>query len=74
MLNGIVAIQNGTLSLTSNSNNNTAAGRVVYSEQLYLYDPITGNSTDFTTNFSFKISIIISLGQDGLAFLANVTI
>jgi hypothetical protein len=68
MLNGTAAIQNGTLSLTINSNNNTAAGRAVYSEQLHLYDPITGNSTDFTTNFSFKISTVISPGQDGLAF------
>jgi hypothetical protein len=68
MLNGTAAIQNGTLSLTSNSNNNTAAGRAVYSEQLHLYDPITGNSTDFTTKFSFKISTVTSPGQDGLAF------
>ncbi|XP_059446401.1 L-type lectin-domain containing receptor kinase IX.1-like [Corylus avellana] len=68
ILNGTAAIQNGTLSLTSNPNNNTAAGRAVYSEQLHLYDPITGNSTDFTTNFSFKISTVTSPGQDGLAF------
>jgi hypothetical protein len=68
MLNGTAATENGTLSLTSNPNNNTAAGRAVYSEQLHLYDPITGNSTDFTTNFSFKISTVTSPGQDGLAF------
>ncbi|KAE8008289.1 hypothetical protein FH972_004811 [Carpinus fangiana] len=68
MLNGTAAIQNGALSLTSKPNNNTAAGRAVYSEQLHLYDPITGNSTDFTTKFSFKISTVTSPGQDGLAF------
>ena len=68
ILNGIAAIKNGSLSLTSNANNNTAAGRAVYSEQLHLYDPTTGNPTDFTTRFSFKISTVISPGQDGLAF------
>jgi hypothetical protein len=68
IFNGTAAIQNGTLSLTSNPNNNTAAGRAVYSEQLHLYDPITGNSTNFTTKFSFKISTVQPPGQDGLAF------
>jgi hypothetical protein len=68
IFNGTAAIQNGTLSLTSNPNNNNAAGRAVYFEQLHLYDRITGNSTDFATNFSFKISTVTSPGQDGLAF------
>ncbi|KAE8008293.1 hypothetical protein FH972_004815 [Carpinus fangiana] len=45
-----------------------AAGRAVYSQQLHVYDPITGNSTDFTTHFSFKISPVDPQGQDGLAF------
>jgi hypothetical protein len=69
VLNGTAAIQNGALSLTSNDpNEDFAAGRAVYIEQLHLYDPITGNSTDFTTKFSFKISTVQSPGQDGLAF------
>lgn len=68
IFNGTAAIQNGALSLTSNPNNNTAAGRAVYFEQLHLYDPIKGNSTDFTSKFSFKISTVTSAGQDGLAF------
>jgi hypothetical protein len=68
ILNGTSAIQNGSLSLTSNISNNTAAGRAVYFEQLHLYDPITGNSTDFNTQFAFKISTVVPPGQDGLAF------
>jgi hypothetical protein len=69
IFNGTAAIQNGALSLTSNDpNDETAAGRAVYIEQLHLYDPITGNSTDFTTKFSFKISTVKPPGQDGLAF------
>ncbi|XP_062176282.1 L-type lectin-domain containing receptor kinase IX.1-like [Alnus glutinosa] len=69
ILNGTAAIQNGALSLTGNNpNEDFAAGRAVYIEQLHLYDPITGNSTDFTTKFSFKISTVQLPGQDGLAF------
>ncbi|KAE8008298.1 hypothetical protein FH972_004820 [Carpinus fangiana] len=68
ILNGTAVIENGILSLSRNSANNTAGGRAVYSEQLHLYDPITGNSTDFTTQFSFQISTVTEPGQDGLAF------
>ena len=67
-LNGTASIQNGILALTSYSTDNTAAGRATYFEDMQLFDPITGKSTDFTTHFSFKISTINSSGQDGLTF------
>ncbi|GLT61052.1 hypothetical protein SLA2020_337870 [Shorea laevis] len=64
ILNGTADIKNRILSLTNQSNDNKAAGRAVYFEQLHLYDPIAGNSTDFTTQFSFKISTVTPPGQD----------
>lgn len=67
-LNGTASIQNGILALTSYPANNTAAGRATYFEDMQLFDPITGKSTDFTTHFSFQISTINSSGQDGLTF------
>ncbi|KAB1206707.1 L-type lectin-domain containing receptor kinase IX.1 [Morella rubra] len=70
-INGTAVIQDGVLSLTDYSVNNTAAGRAVYFEEMQLFDPITGKSTDFTTQFSFKISTITEPGQDGLAFFLS---
>ncbi|XP_041011601.1 L-type lectin-domain containing receptor kinase IX.1-like [Juglans microcarpa x Juglans regia] len=67
-LNGTASILNPVLSLTSDPNNNSSAGRAVYFEDMQLFDPSTGKFTDFTTHFSFQISTVTQPGQDGLAF------
>ncbi|KAF5448410.1 hypothetical protein F2P56_028948 [Juglans regia] len=67
-LNGTASILNGVLSLTSDPNISSSAGRAVYFEDIQLFDPSTGKFTDFTTHFSFKISTVTQPGQDGLAF------
>ena len=50
-------------------------GRALYHERVHLWDNSTGklNATDFTTNFSFKITAIdqVSGVGDGLAFFIS---
>ncbi|XP_015899111.3 L-type lectin-domain containing receptor kinase IX.1 [Ziziphus jujuba] len=58
---------NEALPLTHNNWNST--GRVVYSEELLLQDPISGKFADFTTKFSFNISSLSDQdGAEGFAF------
>ncbi|KAI9195329.1 hypothetical protein LWI28_013879 [Acer negundo] len=66
----------GILSLTDNradSSNEHSVGRAVYAEDMHLWDAGTGQIADFTTHFSFNISLLrpVSVTGDGLAFFLS---
>ncbi|KAL9270648.1 L-type lectin-domain containing receptor kinase IX.1-like protein [Drosera capensis] len=62
----------GIIQLTKNQQDSTltdSVGRASYSHQVQLWDPVTGNLTDFTTHFTFRIKQASSSEYgDGLAF------
>ncbi|GAB2283000.1 hypothetical protein Dimus_017532 [Dionaea muscipula] len=62
----------GVIQLTKNQADGSLAdsvGRASYSNAIQLWDPTTGNLTDFTTRFSFIIKQVnASFYGDGLAF------
>lgn len=62
---------NGVIQLTKNQVGalTDSVGRASYSHPVQLWDPVTGNLTDFTTHFTFIIQQVSSSQYgDGLAF------
>ncbi|KAM3357102.1 hypothetical protein P3S68_023816 [Capsicum galapagoense] len=60
--------ENGAIQLISNHSVrglNASVGRATYSRPLHLWDKASGNVTDFSTNFTFRIS---SQGKGGYRF------
>ncbi|KAK0608128.1 hypothetical protein LWI29_025861 [Acer saccharum] len=66
---------NGILSLTKNQADLTresSVGRAVYAEEMHLRDAGTGQIADFSTHFSFNISLLPGGSSgDGLAFFLS---
>ncbi|GAB2242864.1 hypothetical protein Droror1_Dr00019639 [Drosera rotundifolia] len=62
----------GVIQLTKNQQDGTltdSVGQASYSHPSQLWDPVTGNLTDFTTHVTFIIKQVSSSGYgDGLAF------
>ncbi|GAB2231988.1 hypothetical protein Drorol1_Dr00011007, partial [Drosera rotundifolia] len=65
-------VSTGVIQLTKNQQDGTlidSVGRASYSHPSQLWDPVTGNLTDFTTHVTFIIKQVNSSGYgDGLAF------
>ncbi|RRT68806.1 hypothetical protein B296_00037610 [Ensete ventricosum] len=65
---GNAVINDNTILLTKDGANMGSVGRVVYNEQLLLWDAKTRELTDFTTQFAFSIQSHEFSYADGLAF------
>ncbi|XP_022984806.1 L-type lectin-domain containing receptor kinase IX.1-like [Cucurbita maxima] len=65
-------ISNGVIQLTKNQADGPlteSSGRASYAQPVHLWDASTGQVTDFTTHFSFRINTLNeSLFGDGIAF------
>ncbi|KAL5705474.1 non-specific serine/threonine protein kinase [Ranunculus cassubicifolius] len=72
-LQGDASSSSEGIQLTTNRKDkaaNGSSGRALYGEPVRLWDSTTGEEADFSTRFSFKITVEtnISMGADGLAF------